>query len=189
MFGQVIPFRARRAAPAPANRVHRSLSAALAEVGLVEPPPLAELTVEPEAGVLADEFFPEDESFADEPPPAPAEPVQAVFVPASRPVVAAPAATVAPIPQWHNPAPAPAAAQAPVAAEPPLPRVIARATRHPPNVASYPWVKSARRRRFKTRLSDTTSWLVTIAIMAGMIGVAATYLSGPRGDMEPVAQR
>ncbi len=59
-------FRPRRAVPAPAKPVHRSLSAALAEAGLAEPPPLSELTVEPEAGVLADEIFPEDEASADD---------------------------------------------------------------------------------------------------------------------------
>jgi hypothetical protein len=70
-----------------------------------------------------------------------------------------------------------------------LPLVIARATRRPPSIANLPWVKSAQRRRLRTRLSDTGSWLVTIVIVGGMIGVAATYLAGPRPNVEPVAQR
>jgi hypothetical protein len=186
VFGQVIPFRARReSAPVPAARVHRSLSAALADAGLAEAPPLSELSVDPEAGVVADTLF----LFPDEPLPAdePAVPSVrartarvATVAPVSEPV---PYATVAPIPQAVSPAPAA------IPAEPPLPRVIALATRHPPSVASYPWINSARQRRRKTRASDMASWLVTIVIVGGMIGVAATYLTGPRPNSEPVAQR
>lgn len=185
MFGQVIPFRPRRAVPAPAKPVHRSLSAALAEAGLAEPPPLSELTVEPEAGVLADEIFPDDEPSADEFARFPAEHMREAVVSAPRPVVVAPPAAATPIPRRETPVLAPV----PAASEAPLPRVIARATRHPPNPASYPWVKSARRRRFKSRLSEAKSWLVTIAIVAATVGVAATYLIPPRGAPEPVAQR
>jgi hypothetical protein len=195
VFGQVIPFRPRRESnPAQAKRVHRSLSAALAEAGLAEPPPLADLTVEPEAGVLADNLFPADEPApADESPLGAdrAEPVHEAiayagppsFAPAPPAYVPPPPAAEAPIPQTVRPAPAA------VPAEPPLPRVIALATRRPPDVASYPWVKAARKRRLRTTLSDTASWVVTLVIMAGMIGVAAAFLSGPHSNPEPVAQR
>lgn len=175
MFGQVISFRARsERASAPAKPVHRSLSAALADAGLAEPPALSELTVEPEAGLLADERFPADEPSPAELPPPP-KTVQQVIA-----VIPAPAPA---------PEPTPVVGAVPIPHEAPLPRVIALATPHPPNVASYPWVKSARRRRFRRRLSETVSWLVTVAVVAGMIGVAATYLVVPRSSMEPVAQQ
>lgn len=187
MFGQVIPFRARReSAPVPAKRVHHSLSAALSEAGLAEAPSLSELTVEPEARALADKHIPDDApSPADEPyPPAPATPAQQPMAVISAPAsVPAPPAAAVPIPHRHSPIPAE------VPGEPPLRGVIARAAPRPPSVADLPWVKSAQRRRNKARLSETASWLVTIMIMGGIIGVAATYLAGPRPNSEPVAQR
>lgn len=181
MFGQVISFRGRpERASAPAKPVHRSLSAALADVGLAEPPALSELTVEPEAGLLADEPLP-----AELPPPPETVQQSIAVIPAPAPAPEpSPVMGAAPIPHRDTPASPP-----PIATEAPLPRVIALATPRPPDVASYPWVKSARRRRFRRRLSETVSWLVTIAIVSGMIGVAAIYLTPLRSSLEPVAQQ
>jgi hypothetical protein len=177
VFGQVIPFRARReSAPVPATRVHRSLSAALADAGLVEAPSLSELSVDPDAVASPDRFFPAEE-IRDQ-----IIEVQAVEVAPVPPPP--PAVNSVPIPHWDS-----RADQAAVVEAQSLPLVLARATRHPPSVADLPWIKSAQRRRNKMRLSDVVSWLVTIAIMGGMIGVAATYLTGPRPNSEPVAQR
>jgi hypothetical protein len=154
---------------------------------LADPPPLSELSVEPEAGLTADSAFSAKElspSF-DLPDPDDAPSVQqtvAVAGPAAS-ARAMPTAAVIPIPRGFIPDPGPGPA------EPALPRVIALATRHPPTIASYPWLKAAQRKRRRTRLSNTAAWMVTIAIMSGMIGVAATYLSGPRPNPEPVAQR
>jgi hypothetical protein len=152
---------------------------------LADPPPLSELSVEPEAGLTADHAFSAKElspSFdlpdSDDEPPV--QQTVVVAAPAA-PVRATPTAAVIPMPRGFIPDPGPV--------EPALPRVIALATRHPPTIASYPWLKAAQRKRRRTRLSNTAAWMVTIAIMSGMIGVAATYLSGPRPNPEPVAQR
>lgn len=177
VFGQVIPFRARReSAPVPAARAHRSLSAALADAGLAEAPSLTELSVDPDAVASLDRFF-QAEEIRDQ-----IIEVRAVEVAPVPPPP--PAVNTVPIPHWDSPANQAAAVETQG-----LPLMIARATRHPPSVADLPWVKSAQRRRNKMRLSDAVSWLVTIAIMGGMIGVAATYLTGPRPNSEPVAQR
>lgn len=177
MFGQVIPFRARReSAPVPATRVHRSLSAALAEAGMAEAPSLSELSVDPDAVVSLDKLF-QPQEIRDQ--TIEAQAVEVAPVPPPPPTV-----NTVPIPHWDRPADQAVAREAQS-----LPIVIARATRHPPSVADLPWVKSARRRRYRMRLSNAVSWLVTLAIMGGMIGVAATYLTGPRPNSEPVAQR
>jgi hypothetical protein len=176
VLAQVIPLSAaRRKRQAPVSRVRRSLTDALAEAGLGEPS-LGELSVEPDAVVSVDKFFQADE-IQD-------EIIEVRAVEVSRAPPPPPSATAVPIPHWDSPANQASAVEAQ-----PLPLVIARATRHPPSVADLPWVKSAQRRRHKMRLSDVTSWLVTLVIMGGMIGVAATYLSGPRHSPEPVAQQ
>lgn len=175
VFGQVIPYRARRkSAPVPVERVHRSLSAALADVGRAEAPSLSELSVDPEAGTSPDKDFRGDEIRG--------QIIEVQAVEAAPVPPPPPAGDTAP----HRDRPSDQAAAVETQGSP---LAIAHATSHPPSVADLPWIKSAQRRRNKARLSDAVSWLVTIVIMGGMIGVAATYLAGPRPNPEPVAQR
>ena len=178
VLAQVIPLSAaRRKRQASAPRVRRSLTDSLAEAGFGEPS-LGELSVDPDAVVSPDKFF-QAEEIHDQ-----IIEVQAVEVARVPPPPEPPAVKAVPIPHWDSPSNQAAAFETQA-----LPLVIARATRRPPSVADLPWIKSAQRRRNKMRLSDAASWLVTIVIMGGVIGVAATYLVGPRPNSEPVAQR
>jgi hypothetical protein len=155
------------------------LTDALAEAGLGEPS-LGELSVEPEAVVSLDKFFQADEIHD--------QIIEVRAVEVSRappsPLPPPPVVEAVPIPHWDS-----AASSAATVEAQSLPLVPARTTQHPSSVADLPWVKSAQRRRYKMRLSDAASWLVTIVVMGGMIGVAATYLTGPRPSPDPVAQR
>lgn len=58
-------------------------------------------------------------------------------------------------------------------------RPLAEQQSHSGVVSPPPWVRAAKRGRRRARLTNTFGWVMTLAVVAGIIGVAGHYLAVP----------
>lgn len=91
-------------------------------------------------------------------------------------------------PEPGDEAPLSGAVQPPVVVEevPPLISASSRAGTAEGVVSPPPWVRAARRGRWRARASNAAGWLVTILVVGSIITLASRYLAVPPGGFDSV---